>query len=171
MTRGLISRGDLLEAIIRHEGKLPVEAAKSLGFLRRRDDDNDKEPKKPLVVDSDKDELQPINIKEFRSSPELEPVPFWQPVAFVRDELASVELVRDPTAFAEPPTRTPAAPPSYSYLATFNDLVPRLRSALSKYRSSRAYDILRIVDRVSRGESLRRLPCLLRPGWGQAFTS
>jgi formylglycine-generating enzyme required for sulfatase activity len=165
--RGLISRGDLLRALIRQGGALSAQAVEALGYVP-------KPPKQPEPPDLEKDvaisdqnetEQQP---ERLISQAPLDPLPFWQPVSLEPDEIEHPD-VRQGTAPTQPPQRKSGRPPAYHYLASFKELVPRLRAALSAHRLSRAYDISCIVSRIAQGETLHYLPRRPRAGWGSSL--
>ncbi|WP_300452853.1 formylglycine-generating enzyme family protein [Accumulibacter sp.] len=58
-----------------------------------------------------------------------------------------------------------AAPPPRAPLMRWSRLWPFLRQALGRRAASRRPDLPRLVDRLARGETLRRLPRLRQPGW------
>lgn len=162
MGRGLISRGDLLRALCAGGGELPPPALRALGY------DPDPAARVPLRADSTDLTEQTFATKTGIGPPVSAPAEFWMPLRLESDEIL---LPGDAPRRIAPslPTRPPVDPPDYRYLATFAQLVPRLRRALSAKRPSRTYDLSRIVQRMGRGELLCRLPRRHRAGWGPSL--
>jgi len=165
MTRGLVSRGDLLRALCAEDDELAPVALRALGY----------EPAVPAAVSMDFVGSAGESLAvELDAGPPLAapqpliPAAFWMPLYLESDEilLPGDEPHRSAPAL---PSRPQGAPSPYRYLATFAQLVPRLRRALTATRPSRAYDLGRIVQRMARGELLHRLPRRHRAGWGPSL--
>lgn len=167
MPSGLISRGDLLRALMRHDGKLSAQALKALGYVPKPPGKQDRPVDQKRVGDAGKQAPEPGSEPLFSAAPPA-PVPFWQLVTLVPDEIERPDVTKG-TAPARLPERVPVDPPAYKYLATFKELAPRLRAALSEHRPSRCYDIPRIVSDIGRGKTLHRLPRRQRSGWGSSL--
>ena len=94
----------------------------------------------------------------------LEPVPFWR-----LEEYRGLEEGGEPESpvveFAEDTWPTFSAPTCHD-LASWRELQPRLRRALSAAREGRDLDIDELVRRVGQGRLLHRLPRRRYPGWG-----
>ncbi len=163
MARGLVSRGDLLRALCAEGGALAPAALHALGY--------DPEPvaRGAMPVSS----IGATEPSLATGSPVIAPAPltpaaFWMPLRLESDEILLPGDVPRRSAPALP-SRPEGVPSPYRYLATFAQLVPRLRRALSAKRPSRAYDLGRIVQRMGRGELLHRLPRRHRAGWGTSL--
>jgi len=167
MSRGGISRADLLRALVR-KSALSAEEINSLGFDPEKNSPKEpeakqKEPPDPLHPKKGAD---PVYVLPETAKP-LEPVEFWVPVSFEADEIDLPPTEADNASAIEMPVRPDSQKvPQYRYLTPFSKLVPRLRAALSEQRPSRAYDIKKIVEKVGRAEILHRLPRKHRAGWG-----
>ncbi|MCI5146032.1 MAG: hypothetical protein D3923_11000, partial [Candidatus Electrothrix sp. AR3] len=167
MSRGQISRGDLLRAALRYDGQLPADTAEALGFLPQKIRTKKQEAiQLPSAAPGNAEQIGET-VQAVPRNPLL-PVPFWQPQEFSREETAT-QSEKTGQVSAALPSRIPKPPPPYQYLAEFNDLVPRLRAALSEHRPSRSPDIPQIIDRLSQAEILSELPQLHRPGWGSSL--
>jgi formylglycine-generating enzyme required for sulfatase activity len=167
MARGLVSRGDLLRALCAGGRELAPAALRALGY--------EPEPAKREAAPVASTSLAgPLPATETGTGPPviapapLAPAAFWMPLRLESDEIL---LPGDGPRRSAPalPSRPPGHPSPYRYLATFAQLVPRLRRALSAERPSRAYDLGRIVQRMGRGELLRWLPRRRRAGWGPSL--
>ena len=167
MSRGLVSRGDILRAIIQHKGTLSPAASEALGFSLEKIDvegwgeGNTELPGFVATATGHQ------TIKSFQRKP-LSPTPFWQPQTLSRREIVlpghNKSRVR-----ASLPTREKQPPAKYLSLTPFSDLVPRLREALSRHRPSYAIDLTETVERISQGEPLEHLPREHRFSWGSSL--
>ena len=168
MSKAVVNRGDLLRALLHHDGVLPPGLDAVLGFSRipeaepdpqggntSEDEDIDTGPggDKPPPPDS--------------SAPPAE-IPFWQPVSLEMDEIAPLDSSLR-SVVEQLPQRESLPPPQYRFLAPIAELIPRLRAALSVRRPSNAYDVPRIAASIGRGELLQRLPRRHRVGWGSSL--
>ena len=167
MPRGLIGRGDLLRALIQHAGGLSPQAVEALGYSHKPPDTKSHLDVNKRALGYGKQASKQESETLLPEAPPA-PVPFWQPVRYVPDEIEHPDIKKG-TAPAWLPNREPSSPPPYRYLASFKQLVPRLRAALSEHRASRSYDIPRIVSQIGRGKILVRLPRRHRSGWGSSL--
>jgi hypothetical protein len=114
-------------------------------------------------------EVQVPSVQLLAGAP-LADAPFWR--------LEQVEFLdpvpprpREPSATrASVPWRgRPDQPPTPRPLASWRELLPRLRNAVARQSETRAVDIQGVVERLSRGEVLHRLP--RKPGrhWGDSI--
>jgi|GEM_PF-4006106 len=95
---------------------------------------------------------------------EVTPLSLWLPVSYEKRE----PLDEDDDSLEKPKSEeitwdhTPPGPQSYRPLNTWARLGPRLLSALLGTIESRRVDVNRLVDRVSRAESISPIPLQLR---------
>ena len=166
VSRAICGRADLVRALAGGDSKLLEITAGLLGF----------EERVPIQLKTD------IEVTSFASTAKLttEPssearpaieyrplleVPFWQLVGRKFEVEPTRELGDGSTALPAWTRRPPALAAAHP-LAPWRELLPRLRHALAELAETHVLDVPAIIHRVSRGQSLERLPRQRRRRWG-----
>jgi formylglycine-generating enzyme required for sulfatase activity len=167
-SRAACGRADLVRAFAGGEAVLAAMAG-LLGYEKNADNDKSTEQTESTVDDvSTRLPTEP----ELRLQP-LVKVPFWRLVAVEYREEGHQEL---PSEKEDGSTELPVWPqgpktrPPQQELTAWRDLVPRLRRAMTERFDTRTPNVPVIVDRLSRGYSLDRLPYRMHRRWGQSVT-
>ena len=168
VSRAICGRADLVRALAYADETLLLETAARLGYERRPPSPpsgSGGEQTGETKSDSDDRQRSEPDIR-FDVSP-LHAIPFWQLVGR-KFEVGSARKPDDDTGLTVLPawTRRPPTLATARPLATWRELMPRLRLALAEPAETHVLDVPAIVHRLGRGQSLERLPRQRRRRWG-----
>ncbi|MFO1424065.1 MAG: formylglycine-generating enzyme family protein [Candidatus Competibacteraceae bacterium] len=170
-SRAACGRADLVRAFAGGEAALAAMA----GLLDyEKIADSDKSTDQTEIVIDDVFPTPLLTEPELRLQPLIE-IPFWRLVAVdyrEKEDGQSIEGVEEEGGSIELPDwrQDPKVQPLPRELVAWRDLVPRLRRAMTEWFDTRTPNIPVIVDRLSRGHSLERLPHRTHRRWGQSVT-
>ncbi|MEI2808623.1 MAG: SUMF1/EgtB/PvdO family nonheme iron enzyme [Albidovulum sp.] len=168
VSRALCGRADLVRALAGGDSKLVETTAALLGFEERVPIQLETDIEATSFVSTAKLTIEPSS--EARPAIEYRPlleVPFWQfverkfGVGPAREPDGDTGSTALPAWTRRPPTLATARP-----LATWRELMPRLRRALAERAETHVLDVPAIVHRLGCGQSLERLPRQRRRRWG-----
>ena len=168
VSRAICGRADLVRALAYADETLLLETAARLGYERRP-------PSPPSGSGGEQTGGTGSDNGERQGSAadvrlEVGPpcaIPFWQLVGR-KFEVGPTRKPDDDTGSTVLPawTRRPPALATARPLATWRELMPRLRRVLAEPAETHVLDVPAIVHRLGRGQSLERLPRQRRRRWG-----
>ena len=169
MNRSTCSRGDLVRVMARSTGLLS-EAATFLGFSQTSVatvDRSERERQTPVQAakSSILDQTLPVNSAPTGDWPEIQtPISMWFPYRFEpRDELKYETI---PTGEGLVWRGKTAQSPSWTPIAEWSSLVPRLRAELTEHARSSRIDVGHVVRRLAQGEWITQIPTESVRRWG-----
>ena len=169
MNRSTCSRGDLVRVMARST-ELLSEAATFLGYVQTSVatvDQSEKERKTPVQTaeSSILDQKLPVNSAPTGDWPEAQtPIGMWFPYRFEPREERKHELI--PTGEGLVWRGKTAQSPSWTPIAEWSSLVPRLRAELTEHARSSRIDVGHVVRRLAQGEWITQIPTESVRRWG-----
>lgn len=165
VSRAICSRADLVRALAYADARLLADTAARLGFEARE---------RPLKRDTALERVafdtgsEQASITEWQlAARPLRALPFWQLVARELEDGPRLDAEGNGGSTEFPTwTHRPRMLATTRPLATWRELLPRLRRALAQQTETRTLDLPALVHRLSRGQSLERLPRQRRRRWG-----
>jgi formylglycine-generating enzyme required for sulfatase activity len=167
LKHGHVGRADLAQALATHRrdgtgGKDSLETedqiAGLLGFFRT---EPRARPPKPAADVLEQAEVAPASL-EVEARPML-PTPFWRPESFVPRQTAKIERVPSVVPIW---SNRPKQPPQFHVLSQWRDLEGTLRALIGTKLLGTEIDTEAVVEALSRGRQLDRLPLEKRRRWG-----
>ena len=162
----LHSRADLLKVIAKAPDNTLNAVIEGLGYqkhitVKDRQEEDDKSQQSPKNTDFDK-AVHLDDSKDNRETFLLDPVPFWILTAYAwtgsSDNNIKPTIQKNWRILSE---KTPEPLP----IATWAELLPKVRQSLAQQRAMKAPDVKHIIQRLTRGEALEKLPQKQRRSW------